>query len=137
MIWPFGRRKRKIRDARRQYRNAAAELRQASKRWNLFGRRSRAIRRASRRYEEAQGRLRKLGVIEERGVYPRNWDSLRRNVYARDRHRCKRCGRKGGRRVALHAHHIVPLSQGGTNSIDNLITVCGACHRQIHAGAPW
>lgn len=133
MIWPLGRRKRKIRDARREYREAAQQLREASRRRNLFGRRSRAVRRASRRYEEAQARLRKLGVIEERGVYPRNWDSLRRSVYARDRHRCTLCGRKGGRRLALHAHHIVPLSRGGTNTLDNLATLCGDCHREVHA----
>ncbi|HQX63967.1 MAG TPA: hypothetical protein PK593_10975, partial [Thermomicrobiales bacterium] len=87
MIWPFGRRQRKIRDARREYRAAGQQLRASSQRWNLFGRRNRAIRRASRRYEDAQVRLRSLGVIEEAGVYPRNWASLRRSVYARDRHR--------------------------------------------------
>lgn len=133
MIWPFGRRKRKIRDARREYREAAQQLRQASRRWNLLGRRTRAVRRAGRRYENAQERLRRLGVIEERGVYPRNWDSLRRAVYARDRHRCTRCGRKGGRRVALHAHHIVPLSRGGTNTLENLATLCDVCHRRVHS----
>jgi 5-methylcytosine-specific restriction endonuclease McrA len=133
MIWPFGRRKRKVRKARQEYRQASAQLRQASRRWSLFGRRKRAMRRAAKQYEQAQVKLRKLGVLEESGTYPRNWGSLRHNVYARDRHRCTMCGRKGGRKVALHAHHIVPLSRGGTNTLDNLTTLCSACHRRVHA----
>lgn len=133
MIWPFGRKKRRIREARREYRRASRELKEASGRWSLFGRRERAVRKASKEYERAQGKLRKLGVIEERTVYPRNWDSLRRHVYTRDRHRCQSCGRKGSRKVRLHAHHIIPLSRGGTNTLDNLTTLCSECHRRVHA----
>jgi 5-methylcytosine-specific restriction endonuclease McrA len=132
MFWPFNRRKKRVKRARTQYRQASRELRQASKRWSLFGRRRRAVKRASKQYERAQRELRKLGVIEETGDYPRNWNSLRRHVYVRDRHCCTACGRKGGRKVALHAHHVVPLSRGGRNTLDNLVTLCGDCHREAH-----
>ena len=37
---------------------------------------------------------------------------------------CQRCGRYG--RVTVH--HIIPLSQGGTDDPDNLLTLCPACH---------
>ena len=30
-------------------------------------------------------------------------------------------------------HHIIPKSQGGSNTSDNLIIVCPNCHRVIHA----
>ena len=31
-------------------------------------------------------------------------------------------------------HHIIPKSEGGTNVVTNLITVCAPCHKDIHAG---
>lgn len=42
---------------------------------------------------------------------------------------CELCGDH-----ALDAHHIIPLEEGGTNTLDNLICVCRSCHRQIHKG---
>lgn len=32
----------------------------------------------------------------------------------------------------LHTHHIVPRSRGGSNYMDNLITLCRNCHVEIH-----
>lgn len=131
MVWPFGRRKRRISKAQAEYRRASAELREASRRGSLFGGRKRAIRRAAREFERASDRLRRLEVLESGGAYPRNWDSLRHLVYARDRNRCTVCGDRG-RKVELHAHHVVPLSRGGTNTLDNLVTLCSECHRMAH-----
>jgi 5-methylcytosine-specific restriction endonuclease McrA len=34
----------------------------------------------------------------------------------------------------LETHHIIPLSKGGSDSIDNLIALCPNCHRQRHYG---
>jgi len=28
-------------------------------------------------------------------------------------------------------HHIIPLSQGGTNDLDNLMSLCKSCHSSI------
>ncbi|WP_182358881.1 HNH endonuclease signature motif containing protein [Tomitella gaofuii] len=35
----------------------------------------------------------------------------------------------------LHAHHVRPWSHGGTTDLDNLILLCGTCHRGLHEGA--
>jgi len=66
--------------------------------------------------------------------YPSNWDSIRKDVYSRDDYRCQECGDRGGPygSTELHAHHIVPLGSGGTNDMDNLITLCNSCHMSIH-----
>lgn len=61
--------------------------------------------------------------------YPENWNELTTIVKARDSHRCTECGASD---VELHVHHIVPLSQDGGNQLDNLITLCDYCHRQLH-----
>lgn len=34
----------------------------------------------------------------------------------------------------LEVHHIIPLSQGGLDSLENVISLCPNCHRQIHFG---
>ncbi|MBE0566712.1 MAG: HNH endonuclease, partial [Krumholzibacteria bacterium] len=54
----------------------------------------------------------------------------RREVLARDRHRCRAPG--CGRRRFLEVHHVTPRSAGGTNATANLITLCGSCHRLWH-----
>jgi len=68
------------------------------------------------------------------GKYPEDWDQRRRTVYQRDGYRCQRCGVGGGPNgnFELHAHHIVPISQGGSHDYDNLITLCRSCHNAIH-----
>ena len=58
----------------------------------------------------------------------RAWERIRRRVFERDEHRCKRCGRAG----RLEAHHVVSLAAGGTNDISNLRTLCRGCHIAIH-----
>ncbi|MCU4752645.1 HNH endonuclease [Halobacteria archaeon AArc-curdl1] len=66
--------------------------------------------------------------------YPPDWDSRRRNVYKRDDYTCQNCGVKGGPRgnTELHAHHIVPISDGGSHKKTNLKTLCKDCHNAIH-----
>lgn len=32
----------------------------------------------------------------------------------------------------LESHHIIPLSQGGEDSIENVIALCPNCHRKMH-----
>jgi len=55
---------------------------------------------------------------------------VRREVLARDRHRCRAPG--CGRTRFLEVHHIVPRQRGGSNRPENLVTLCGACHRLWH-----
>jgi len=54
--------------------------------------------------------------------------SVRRrfDVLKRDGYKCRICRKAGGE---LEVDHIVPVSKGGTNDIDNLQTMCRACNR--------
>ena len=60
-------------------------------------------------------------------LYTENWDNIRKQVYQRDGHRCVMCGK----RAKLHAHHIVPVRISKDNSLSNLVSVCGRCHRKL------
>ena len=62
-------------------------------------------------------------------AYPENWTALRQIVLDRDGHRCKRCGSSSR---PLHVDHTISLSRGGTNSLDNLQTLCLRCHSLKH-----
>jgi len=63
--------------------------------------------------------------------YPENWDEIRKKVYRKDGWTCQRCGI---RNVKLHAHHLIPLSEGGLGEIENLVTLCERCHKDMHFG---
>lgn len=47
-------------------------------------------------------------------------------VFARDNYTCQVCGK--AKNKILQTHHIIYRSNGGTNRVDNLITVCTDCH---------
>ena len=57
-------------------------------------------------------------------------DELRSRILSVCDFKCKMCG--AGKRK-LDIHHIVPRSQGGLNSINNLIPLCKPCHRRYEA----
>lgn len=56
----------------------------------------------------------------------------------RQKHKCYYCKAKlGSKRSSYHADHIIPLSQGGTNYIDNIVLTCPTCNlskgsKQLH-----
>lgn len=54
----------------------------------------------------------------------------RREVMARDRHMCQASGCERTR--FLEVHHLVSRSRGGSHTSDNLVTLCGSCHRLWH-----
>lgn len=37
----------------------------------------------------------------------------------------------------LEVHHIVPLSEGGDDTLVNAAALCPMCHRELHFGAEW
>ena len=55
-----------------------------------------------------------------------------RDRYVHKHPLCEMC-LKQGRYVAVEeVHHIVPLSEGGTNDESNLMSLCRSCHEKIH-----
>ena len=58
----------------------------------------------------------------------------RKEVFARDGHRCQYCGRGG---VPLTIDHVVPKSRGGDSwAWENLVTACMACNHRKGDRAP-
>jgi HNH endonuclease len=53
--------------------------------------------------------------------------SLRFRVLERDKFRCTYCGATP-QHAALHVDHKTPLSEGGTNEIENLVAACADCN---------
>ncbi len=56
------------------------------------------------------------------------WNRVRLVVLARDKRRCRKCGKAG----KLEVHHIVPLAAGGSNELSNLESRCITCHIATH-----
>jgi len=57
---------------------------------------------------------------------------LRHKVFKRDGYRCVECGASKDE-TSLEIDHIIPVSKGGTNDIDNLQTLCKECNRAKRA----
>ena len=60
-----------------------------------------------------------------------NDDRLR--ILNRDNYTCQDCSHKGKHGLTLdciQVHHIIPSRLGGSNDDNNLITLCGKCHKQ-------
>ena len=51
--------------------------------------------------------------------------------YNRDDYICQCCKTKKG---TFNAHHIIYRSNGGADTLDNLITLCENCHKKLHRG---
>jgi HNH endonuclease len=80
-------------------------------------------RRTRRRLDRAHAALeRERASIARREPLPRD---VRLAVWRRDHGRCRECG--GG--FDLQYDHVIPLSLGGANSIENLQLLCGDCNR--------
>ncbi|HSU38171.1 MAG TPA: HNH endonuclease [Polyangiaceae bacterium] len=58
--------------------------------------------------------------------------ALRRQVLRRDGGRCQVPGCRHA--TFVDVHHLRPRSEGGANTIENLVTLCSAHHRASHAG---
>lgn len=62
--------------------------------------------------------------------YPPNWENLREIVLSRDGFECQE--NDGYCDGPLQIHHQIPLSKGGNNHLENLITLCLYHHCQKH-----
>ena len=57
------------------------------------------------------------------------WNKMIKSVLSRDGWKCTKCGS----RKNLDIHHVTPKSEGGKHRMENLITLCKACHNKEHA----
>ena len=59
--------------------------------------------------------------------------TLRMQVLKRDNYRCVICGRRAMDHVdvELHVHHLVPWRMDGPTEEENLVTLCGTCHKGL------
>lgn len=48
-------------------------------------------------------------------------------ILSRDHFTCRYCGRSAPD-VKLHIDHVLPVSKGGTDSVDNLVVACCDCN---------
>ena len=60
---------------------------------------------------------------------PEAYQHLYRQVLQRDGWRCQSCGNRRN----LQVHHILPRSQSGDDTEENLTTLCSECHDQVHS----
>lgn len=61
----------------------------------------------------------------------KSWKRLRRRVKERDEAICQYCGQHVPRG---HVDHVIPLSQGGTDELDNLVWDCPSCNNAKGTG---
>ena len=57
-----------------------------------------------------------------------SWEDARRERLLIDDHECVECGKTDD----LQVHHIKPVSEGGSNELNNLLTLCAECHGGKH-----
>lgn len=66
-------------------------------------------------------------------------DTVRARVLMRDGFICRACGFGGSENYAfaLECDHIVPESEGGLGTVDNLQCLCGACNKSKSDKMTW
>lgn len=62
--------------------------------------------------------------------YGTEWLTIRKAVKERDGFCCQACGSVEN----LNTHHIRPFRETRSHEMDNLVTLCGACHSKVHSG---
>ncbi|MGN1114365.1 MAG: HNH endonuclease [Oscillospiraceae bacterium] len=66
-----------------------------------------------------------------RKKYGYSWKRIR-DRYAKEHPFCELCYAKGILNPVDEVHHKIPLSQGGTHDVSNLMSLCRSCHNKIH-----
>ena len=92
--------------------------------------------------EELTARLQEAGVLAPPADYGPNWPAQRDAARARDERRCRQCGASEREGRQHDVHHVTPFRSFGyvagvndlyklANQLENLITLCPACHHRI------
>lgn len=75
-------------------------------------------------YRTVHSQLRRCRVAKAQGSFTvRQWNSLKSDC----NNTCLCCGRQEPE-IKLTADHIIPVSKGGKNTIDNIQPLCGSCN---------
>ncbi|MEO8065521.1 MAG: HNH endonuclease [Candidatus Doudnabacteria bacterium] len=61
--------------------------------------------------------------------------ALRKRVYIRDKYICGYCGVRK-KSSSLNVDHIIPVSKGGYDGIENFVTACKNCNHTKFVNAP-
>lgn len=61
------------------------------------------------------------------------WNKTRARIFLRDKNTCFYCGYVG---LNIECDHYLPISRGGSNSDDNLVTACKPCNRKKKSMMP-
>ena len=91
--------------------------------------------------------------VGERPTY--FWGKIRDECFKRDNNACQKCGKGPEKKMVMcmrledkkfvsyeaerivqpdiHCHHIIPIKDGGSNKLENLITLCSKCHKIEHS----
>lgn len=65
------------------------------------------------------------------GSLDEQWLNIQRQVFERDGFKCRQCKRS---KTELHAHHLQARSEGGEDTLENLVTLDRGCHVKYHRG---
>ena len=62
---------------------------------------------------------------------PKQKRIVNKKLIDKKKHDCEYCGKKN---CYTNTHHIKSKGSGGNDTEDNLIELCGTCHRKVHDG---
>ncbi len=102
----------------------------------------------SSKNDTQEKRLERLSIVENAkpNIFISTVAKFKRNpdvvveVLLRAEGKCEKCKnyapfiKKSDNTPYLEVHHVVSLSEGGEDTVDNCIAVCPNCHRQLHYG---
>ncbi len=63
-------------------------------------------------------------------AFPKNARTKDKKAIDDKQHICEYCGKRGW----TNMHHIKSKGSGGNDTKENLIELCGECHRKVHDG---
>ncbi len=77
-----------------------------------------------------------IRLVEYDKVPRREVKFSRRNILARDEHRCQYCGKRLPT-SQLSLDHVTPRSRGGKSTWTNVVTACNPCNTRKGGRMPW
>jgi len=70
------------------------------------------------------------GKTRHQRGYGNNWVKLRKQALTRDDYLCQECLREGIYTQAKEVDHVIPKTNGGTDHMSNLESICKPHHKQ-------